>query len=292
VSRLRFIDAEKAAYPITMLCRLVDVSRAGYYAWSRRPPSQRTQADAALTEEIRAIHATSRHTYGVPRIHATLRDQGQRVSRKRVARLLQAAGLRGCGRRRRARTTVSDPQATPAPNVVARQFSVGGVNQLWVTDLTYLWTADGWLYLATMLDAHSRRVVGWAMADHLRVELALEALEMAITARRPRSGELVHHSDRGSQYTAGVYQAMLAAHGIRCSMSRQGDCLDNAMAESFFATLKRELMPEEGWPTKEEARAAVFEWIAVYYNRQRRHSSLGFRTPVEFETSEELFMAA
>lgn len=289
---MRFIDAEKATYPITMLCRLVDVSRAGYYAWSRQSPSQRAQDDAALTEDIRAIHTKSRGTYGVPRIHARLRDQGRRVGRKRVARLMQAAGLRGCGRRRRVRTTVSDPQATPAPNLVAREFSVGTVNRLWITDLTYLWTAEGWLYLAAMLDAHSRRVVGWAMADHMRVELALEALGMALRERRPRSSELVHHSDRGSQYTAGAYQAVLQAHGIRCSMSRKGDCLDNAMAESFFATLKRELMPAEGWPTKAEARAAVFEWIAVYYNRQRHHSSLDYQTPVEFETSKGQARAA
>ena len=199
---MRFIDAEQASYPITMLCRLVDVSRAGYYAWSRRLPSQRAQDDAALSEVIRAMHITSRGTYGVPRVHARLRDQGQRVSRKRVARLMRVAGLRGCGRRRRVRTTVSDPQATPAPNLVARQFSVSEVNQLWVTDLTYLWTAEGWLYLAAILDAHSRRVIGWAMADHMRVELPLEALGAAIRERRPRSGALVHHSDRGSQYTA------------------------------------------------------------------------------------------
>jgi transposase InsO family protein len=289
---MRFIDAEKAAYPITMLCRLVDVSRAGYYAWSQRGPSQRRQADAALAAAIRVIHTQSRQTYGVPRVHATLHAQGQRVSRKRVARLMQAACLQGCGRRRRVRTTVSDPQATPAPNMVARQFSVADVNQLWVTDLTYLWTAEGWLYLAAMLDAHSRRVIGWAMADHLRVELALEALQMALRERRPRRGELVHHSDRGSQYTAGAYQAVLEAHGIRCSMSRKGDCLDNALAESFCATLKRELMSEAGWPTKAEARGAVFEWIAVYYNRQRRHNSIGYRTPVEFETSKAQLTAA
>jgi putative transposase len=289
---MRFIDAEKATYPITMLCRLVDVSRAGYYAWSRRTPSARAQADAALTDTLRAIHSKSRQAYGVPRVQAELRDHGHRVSRKRVARLMRAAGLRGCGRRRRVRTTVSDPQATPAPNSVDRQFSAGDVNQLWITDLTSLWTAEGWFYLAAILDAHSRRVVGWAMADHLRVELALEALAMAISARRPRCGELVHHSDRGSQYTAGAYQAVLAAHGLRCSMSRKGNCLDNAMAESFFATLKRELLPEEGWPTKEEARAAVFEWIAVYYNRQRRHSGINYRTPVEFEISKERSQAA
>jgi putative transposase len=292
VSRLRFIDAQKAVFPITLLCRLLDVSRAGYYAWVRRPLSQRAQDDAALTEDIKAIHGKSRQTYGVPRIHATLREHGHGVSRKRVARLMHTAGLRGCGRRRRVRTTTSDPQATPAPNVVARQFTVDDVNRLWITDLTYLWTAEGWLYLAAMLDAHSRRVIGWAMADHLRVELALEALQMALRDRRPRSGELVHHSDRGSQYTAGAYQTVLEVHGIRCSMSRKGNCLDNAMAESFFATLKRELMPEEGWRTRAEARAAVFEWIAVYYNRQRRHSSIGYLPPVDFEISKQQARAA
>lgn len=292
MSRHRFINAEKAAYPITMLCRLTDVSRAGYYAWVHRDPSQRVREDAALSEAIHAIHTTSRGTYGVPRVHARLQDQGRRVSRKRMARLMRAAGLRGCGRRRRVRTTVSDPQATPAPNLVARQFSVSDVNQPWVTDLTYLWTAEGWLYLAALLNAHSRRVIGWAMADHLRVELPLEAPGMALRERRPRDGQLVHHSDRGSQYTAGAYQAVLAAHGIRCSMSRKGDCLDNALAESFFATLKRELVPEDGWPTKAAARAAVFEWIAVYYNCHRHHSSLGYRTPLEFETSKEQASAA
>jgi transposase InsO family protein len=289
---MRFIDAKKAWYPVAMLCRLVDVSRAGFYAWSCRRPSQRAQADAALTEEIRTIYRKSRQTYGVPRVHAALGATGRHVGRKRVARLMRSAGLRGCGRRRRVRTTMSDPAATPAPNLVQRQFVADAPNRLWVTDLTYLRTAEGWLYLAALLDVHSRRVVGWAMADHLRTELALEALTMALRLRRPRGGELTHHSDRGSQYTAGAYQAVLTAHGIRCSMSRKGDCLDNAMAESFFATLKRELMPTQGWTTKAAARAAVFEWIAVYYNRQRRHSSIGYLPPVEFETSKELHQAA
>lgn len=289
---MRFIDAEKAYAPVAMLCRLVDVSRAGYYAWSCRRPSRRTEADTTLMEEIRAIHAKSRQTYGVPRVHAALGATGRRIGRKRVARLMRSADLRGCGRRRRVRTTVSDPAATPAPNLVRRRFVADAPNQLWVTDLTYLWTTEGWLYLAAMLDVHSRRVVGWAMADHLRTELALEALTMAIADRRPRSGELIHHSDRGSQYTAGAYQAVLSAHGIRCSMSRRGNCLDNAMAESFFATLKRELMPLQGWTTKAEARAEVFEWIAVYYNRQRQHSGIGYRTPVGFEISRKLSPAA
>ena len=266
-----------------MLCRVIGVSRAGYYAWSKRGLSQRAQGDADLTAEIRIIHAKSRHTYGSPRVHATLRACGQRVGRKRVARLMRAASLRGRAPKRHVRTTVSDPQATPAPNLVARQFTASAMNRLWLTDITYLPTQEGWLYLAAMLDACSRRVVGWAMADHLRTELALEALEMALTTRRPADGEVVHHSDRGCQYTAQAYQEVLNTHNIRCSMSRKGNCLDNAVAESFFATLKRELLPEQPWPTRPAARAAVFEWLAVFYNRQRRHSRLGYLTPVEFE---------
>jgi len=289
---MRFIDAEKAHYPIAMLCRLVDVSRAGYYAWLRREPSPRAQADAALTEAMRAIHSKSRQTYGVPRLHAALREQGHRVSRKRVARLLRAAGLRGCVAHRRPRTTVSDPAAMPAPNLVQRQFDRGALNRVWVTDITYLATDEGWVYLAALLDGCSRRVIGWALADHLRTELVLEALEMAVRERRPRNGELVHHSDRGCQYTAAAYQTVLAKQAIRCSMSRTGNCLDNALAESFNATVKRELMPAAGWPTKAAARDAVFEWITVWYNRQRLHSSLGYRPPVAFELSKEHTQAA
>jgi len=287
VSRMRFIDVEKAAYPIRLLCRVVGVSRAGYYAWARRGPSRRATADAALTEEIRRIHSTSRQTYGSPRIHAALCAQGTRVSRKRVVRLMQRAGLHGCVARRKLRTTVRDPQATPAPDLVQRRFDVGELDRVWVTDITYLPTGEGWLYLAAILDACSHRVVGWALADHLRTELVLEALAMAVRARRPVKETLVHHSDRGCQYTAGAYQTALTAHGIRCSMSRTGNCLDNAMAESFNATLKRELLPDGGWATKAAARAAVFEWIAVFYNRQRLHSSLGYRTPIEFEISKD-----
>jgi putative transposase len=282
---MRFIDVEKAYYPITVLCRLLEISRAGFYAWVHRGPSRRATVDAALSVAIRSVHSQSRQTYGSPRVHAALCVDGTRVSRKRVVRLMQAAGLRGCTARRTLRTTVSDPTATPAPNLVQRRFDVGELDRVWVTDITYLATDEGWLYLAAMLDACSRRVVGWALADHLRTELALEALTMALRERRPSSGELVHHSDRGCQYTAGAYQAVLASHGLRCSMSRTGNCLDNAMAESFNATLKRELLPEGGWPTKAAARAAVFEWIAVFYNRQRLHSSLGYRTPVSFESS-------
>jgi putative transposase len=283
VSCYQFIAAEKANYPIALLCRVLDVARAGYYAWRKRGLSQRAQADASLMAEIGTIHAKSRQTYGSPRVHAALRACGQRVGRKRVARLMRGAGLRGRAPKRHVRTTVSDPQATPAPNLVARQFTTSALNTLWVTDITYLPTEEGWLYLAALLDACSRRVIGWAMAAHLRTELALEALEMAIQARRPADGEVVHHSDRGCQYTAKAYQEVLTTHSIRCSMSRKGNCLDNAVAESFFATLKRELLPEGPWPTRQAARAAVFEWLAVFYNRQRRHSHLDYRTPVEFE---------
>jgi len=292
VSRFRFIDAEKAAYPLTRLCRSVGVSRAGYYAWTHRPRSQRSQDDAALKETIRSIHAKSRQTYGSPRVHAALCAQGTRVSRKRVVRLMRCAGLRGCRVRRTLRTTVQDPAATPAPNLVQRQFDVGELDRVWVTDITYLPTNEGWLYLAAMLDGCSRRVVGWAMADHLRTDLALEALDLALRERRPAANRLIHHSDRGCQYTAAAYQAVLATQGIHCSMSRTGNCLDNAMAESFNATLKKELLPTGGWPTKAAARAAVFEWIAVYYNRQRLHSSLGYRTPVGFEISKGHALAA
>jgi len=205
MSRYRFIHAERANYPITILCRVLDVARSAYDAWARRGVSARAQADTDLLAQIAAAHARSRRTYGAPRIHAALRAQGVRCARKRVARLMRAAGLLGCHRRRRARTTTVDPAQTPAPNLVARDFTAAGPDRLWLGDITYLPTGEGWLYLAMLLDAHSRRVVGWAMADHLRTELALDALAMALRARRPGAG-LVHHTDRGSQYTAAAYQ--------------------------------------------------------------------------------------
>ena len=284
MSRFRFIQAEKASYSLALLCRTLGVSRAGYYAWAGRGISTRAQENRTLTEHIRAIHARSRGTYGAPRVQAELRASEHRVSRKRVARLMHAAELRGCSRgRQRVRTTVVDPAARAAPNLVARTFAAPGPNRLWLGDITYLPTAEGWLYLAVLLDAYSRRVVGWAMADHLRTELALEALAMALQQRRPVPGELVHHTDRGCQYTARAYQAQLVAQGIACSMSRAGDCYDNALAESFFGTLKAELVAGEAWPTRRAARLAVFEWIEVFYNRQRRHSALAYLSPVVFE---------
>jgi len=293
VSRFRFIQAEKALYPVALLCRALQVSRAGYYAWARRGVSTRAQADAALTEQIRTIHHSSRGTYGAPRVHAELHAGGQQVARKRVARLMQAADLRGCSRRRqRVCTTVTDPTATAAPNLVARTFEASRPNALWVGDITYIPTGEGWLYLATLLDAYSRRIVGWAMADHLRTELALDALIMALQQRRPPPGQLVHHTDRGCQYTARVYQAVLAAHGVTCSMSRAGDCYDNALAESFFGTLKAELVHGQRWPARRAARLAVFEWIEVFYNRQRRHSALAYLSPVGFEASQTATLVA
>jgi len=282
MSRYRFIRAEKATYPVTLLCRVLGVARSGYYVWAQGGTSARARVDEELAVQIAAAHARSRRTYGAPRVHAALRAQGVRCARKRVARLMRAAGLVGCHRRRRARTTVADPAHTPAPNLVARDFTASGPNRLWIGASTYLPTREGWLYLAVLLDTHSRRVVGWAMADHHRTELALDALAMALRARRPGAG-LVHHTDRGSQYTAAAYQEALAARGLVCSMSRAGECLDNAMAESFFATLKAELVADQQWPTRAAARTAIFEWLEVFYNRQRYHSALAYRSPVAHE---------
>lgn len=284
MSRFRFIDAEQADYPTAVLCRTLGVSRAGYYAWKRRGASARAAADAALTREIHRVHARSRQTYGAPRVQAELAAGGVRVGRKRVARLMRAAQIRGCTRSRRtARTTVADPAATPAPNGVARDFARAAPDRLWVGDITYVPTDEGWLYVAVLLDAYSRRVVGWSVADHLRTELALDALAMALGRRQPAGSALVHHTDRGCQYTATQYRAMLADHRITCSMSRTGDCYDNAMAESFFATFKSELIDRRRWPTRQAARRAIFEWLEVFYNRQRRHSALGYLSPAAFE---------
>lgn len=266
-----------------VLCRVLEVPRSGYYAWRRRGLSARAEADVALGAQIQASHQRSRGTYGAPRMHADLAATGVAVGRKRVARLLRAAGLVGCSRRQRPHTTQADPAATPAPNHVDRQFVATGPNLLWVGDITYVPTAEGWLYVAVIVDVWSRKVVGWAMADHLRTELALAALAMAVRQQRPDGTALTHHTDRGCQYTAGAYQAQLTAHGIRVSMSRTANCYDNALAESFFATFKAELIDRQPWATRTQAQGAIFEWIEVFYNRQRRHSALAYATPLEFE---------
>ncbi len=291
MSRYRFIHAERATYPIVVLCRVLRVARSAYYAWARRGVSARARADAELATQIAAAHARSRRTYGAPRIHAELRAQGTRCARKRVARLMRAAGLVGCHRRRRTRTTVAEPTHVPATNSVARNFTAPVPDRLWLGDITYVATHEGWLYLAVLLDAYSRRVVGWAMADHLRAALATDALAMALRARRPPPG-LVHHTDRGSQYTAATYRATLADRAITASMSRSGNCLDNAVAESFFATLKAELVDTRTWPTRAAARTAIFEWLEVWYNRQRRHSTLGYLTPVAHEEQQLLLLSS
>jgi len=278
----RFIRGHATEYAVTTLCRVLEVSKAGYYAWCTRPPSARAQGEAALVTAIRAVHAASQRTYGSPRVHRELRAQGRRHGVKRVARVMRAHGLRA-KRVRRFRVTTQSAHAHPvAPNVLARQFHVAEPDRVWVGDLTYLPTREGWLYLAVVLDLASRRVVGWAMRHTLAQALTVDALAMALQRRRPAPG-LLHHTDRGVQYAAHAYRARLAAHGVTASMSRKGDCWDNAVAESFFATLKRELVDGADWPTREAARTAVFAYLETWYNRRRRHSALGYMSPDEFE---------
>jgi putative transposase len=289
--KFAFIHVEKAKLPTAKLCRALGVSRSGYYAWSHRPPSAHDVADAKLVPIIRACHARSRATYGSPRVHRDLLDLSHRVSRKRVARLMRAEGLTARPVRRWRATTDSRHSLTVAPNVVARKFNAEGPNRVWVTDMTYVWTWEGWLFLAAIIDVFSRRVVGWAMADHLRTELPLEALGMALGIRQPEPG-LVHHSDRGCQYASDTYRSELAARSIVCSMSRVGDCWDNAVAESFFATLKVELVHRRPWPTKSEARAAIHDYIAAFYNPHRRHSALGYVSPMTYEAQHAAVVAA
>lgn len=280
--RFVFIDEEKVYYAISLLCRVLQVSRSGYYAWCRRGTSGRAQADAVLSAKIASAHERSRRTYGAPRVHAELRAHGHRVGRKRVARLMRRAGLVGITRRRYRCTTDSRHEHDVAANLVRREFDVTEPNRVWVADVTYVWTWEGWLYLAAIVDLFSRRVVGWATADHMRTELVLEALARA-TGERVTSRRLVHHSDRGSQYASELYRHVLAEHGITCSMSRPGNCWDNAVAESFFATLKTELIDRQSWVTRRQAQLAINDFIGGFYNRQRRHSYLGYLTPSEYE---------
>lgn len=279
--RFAFIAAEKAAFTVRLLCRTLQVSRAGY-AWQARPPALRTQADARLGLEVAAIHAESRQRYGRQRGHTELRARGHRTSRKRVARLMRARGL-AARRRRRFRVTTQSRHPLPiAPNVLARQFDRTVPNRAGVTDITYILTQEGWLYLAVILDLCSRVAVGWAMSERLTDDRTLDARAMALARRRPSPG-LLHHSDRGSPYASGNYQAVLQQHGIVGSMSRRGDCWDNAVAESFFATLKVELVHRVTWATRTAARAELFDYLECFDNGQRRHSALGYLTPREFE---------
>ena len=280
--KFRFIAAEKAEFPVRLLCRTLGVSRAGFYAWQGRAPAPRTRADEHLGLEIAAIHTASRRCYGSPRIHAELRARGCCTSRKRVARLMRIHGLAARRARRFRPMPHGQPLRPAAPHQLARQFARSAANEVWVTDITYLVTGEGCLYLAIVVDLWSRFAVGWAVHERPSEELTLEALTMALRRRRPAPG-LLHHSDRGMQYAGGASQRALARHGLVCSMSRPGNCWDNAVAESFFATLKVELVREAEWPTQAVARTALFDYLEVFYNGPRRHSALGYLCPREFE---------
>jgi putative transposase len=286
VSCFRFIAAEKANYPVSLLCRMLGVSRSGFHAWAGRPPSERAIADARLSVRIGEIHKRSRESYGARRVHLDLRDEGVRVGRKRVERLMRAAGLSGYVKRRRYKTTIRVPGVRVASDLVERDFNPAAPNRLWASDIKYVPTWQGTLYLASVIDCYSRRVVGWSMRDQMPAELVVEALEMAISRRRP-AGQLVHHSDQGSQYVALIFGQRLRKAGIAQSMGSKGDCYDNAVCESFHATLEKELLRRRSFRTKQEARTAIFDWIESWYNRERRHSRLGYQSPAQYERDHE-----
>jgi putative transposase len=283
--RFRFIEAERANYPVTALCRVLRVRRSGFYAWRKRPESERARATRALAVEVRGVFEGSRRRYGSPRVHAELQSRGERVGRHRIARLMQQQGLQARPKRRFAKTTDSKHGLAVPNNYLRRQFAVPVRNLVWVGDVTFIATVEGWLYLAVLLDLFSRRVVGWAMSDKNDEALVLAALDMAIDQRHPQPG-LTHHSDRGTTYAAGGYQERLRHHQILCSMSRKGNCWDNAVAESFFSTLKTECTSRVTFATRSLARRAVFDYIATFYNSTRRHSYLGFKSPMEHERAE------
>jgi putative transposase len=280
----RLIEAEKAQHPVSLLCRVLGVTRAGYYAWRSRPRSRRALADQELSGLIGRVFVESLETYGAPRVHAELREtHGVHVGRKRVARLMRQLELEGISRRGKPRrTTIPDPAAAPAPDLVARRFTAARPNELWLADITYLPTREGWLFLAVVLDAFSRRVVGWSMRDDLKAELVVDALAMAVTRRKPPVG-VVHHSDRGSQYTSLAFGTTLRESGLVASMGRRGDAYDNAACESFISTIKNELIKRKTWTSRDQARLGVFSYIETFYNPRRRHSALGYHSPIEYE---------
>jgi putative transposase len=282
VRLFELIDAEKASYPISLLCRVLKVSRSGYYDWKDRSLSKRAKENALLTERIREIHERSRGIYGYPRVHAELRALGVRCCRKRVARLMRETGLQGCRRGPKKRTTRRDKHAIPAPDLVNRDFCATAPDRIWTADIAYVHTQEGFLYLAFILDVYSRKVVGWSMATHLRTELVVDALEMALWRRNPDVG-LIHHTDRGAQYTALSFGKRLEDAGIVASMGRTGSALENAISEAFVASLKCELLHRHRFVNREAARTAVFDYVEGFYNRVRRHSSLGYLSPAEYE---------
>ncbi|WP_373422421.1 IS3 family transposase [Enhygromyxa salina] len=276
------IQAEKANFPVSTMCRVLGVSRSGFYAWQKREPSKRAKDNEELSAKIVEIFDASRGIYGSPRVTEELGAQGFEVDRKRVARLMAKMGL-SADLKPKFRAVNSEPAAELAANVLDRQFEVDEPDRVWVSDITYIWTAAGWLYLAVVIDLYSRRVVGWAMADHMRAELVLEALRVALGSRKPSDDGLLFHSDQGAQYTATRVRETLETKGITCSMSRRGNCWDNAVAESFFATLKREHVYRKLFLTHEDAKFSIAEWIGAFYNGQRRHSTIGYCSPVEYE---------
>lgn len=282
--RYMCIDRRRTQYPVSMMCRLLKVSRSGYYAWKVRPESQRAKTNRKLTRVIRRLHAESKGTYGSPRILEDLRDEGYQCGRHKVARLMRKAGLKGCPKRRFRVTTQSDPTHPVATNQLKQDFSATRPNERWNADITYIATRQGWLYLAVVMDLYSRRIVGWSMSPWMSRHLVMDALSMALGARQPDEGEpLLHHSDRGAQYTSDDFRKLLLKHGIECSMSARGNCYDNAVVESFFGLLKRERVRGMNYRTREEAQADIFDYIECFYNRKRRHGYLGMVSPADFE---------
>jgi putative transposase len=280
-----FVAAEKATHSISTLCRVLEVSRSGFHAWAGRKQSRRAVEDERLLERIKQIHRANRGIYGSPRIHAELvLAEGECVGRKRIERLMRSAGITGLQPRRRGRTTIRVPGVRVAEDLVDRAFLASAPNRLWVADITYLRTWEGWLYLVAVQDIFSRRIVGWAMEDHMRTELVQDALEMALENRQPAPG-LIWHSDQGSQFVSLTFGQQARAAGIAQSMGSRGDCYDNAVAETFFATLKKELIYRHSWPERAELRTEVFDFIEVFYNRRRRHSTLGMMSPADYERS-------
>lgn len=280
--RYRFIDAHRRWYPVRLMVTCLGLSPSGFYDWKGRGPSARKVREGQLTRAIEAIHRASRETYGSPRILAQLQGMGWHVSKATVERLMRRHGIRAKTRRKFRVTTDSKHTHPVAANVLDRQFQPPAPNRVWASDITYIWTHEGWLYLAVILDLYSRQVVGWSLSERMTQALCLNALSMALARRRPGPG-LVHHSDRGSQYACAEYRRVLARHGLVASMSRKGNCWDNAVVESFFHSLKTELVYHQDFATRDEARRDVFEWIAVFYNRQRLHSALGYVTPTQYE---------
>ena len=284
--RFRFVKDHRRRWPVQVMCRVLKVTRSGFYAWLKREPSARQLRREKLLTRIRVAHAENRELYGSPRVHRALLIEGEIVSRNTVAKLMRAAKIRARMRRRYVpRTTDSRHEKPIADNVLDRDFAAESPDRKWVADITYVPTGEGWLYLAAVLDCFSRKIVGWSMADHMETDLVAGALTMALQHRRPDGGKLLHHSDRGVQYASDDYQHLLARHGITCSMSGRGDCYDNAMMESFWATLKTELIHHQKYATREQARQSIFEYVEVFYNRQRLHSSLGYKSPESFEAA-------